>query len=405
MATVTQAAADHYEYITSETALAVAAARRAWGRVNPDFIGPSWREQAMILGPALGTSMQAAAYAGTRYGVMDLAQRGVYVQPTAFAVSTQFGHAAPSGVPLETVLLAPMKRALKWIGDGEDPLEALSKGRSLLDGIVRTFVADAGRLAGSTDIATRPGVGWIRMLNPPSCDACSILAGRWYRWNAGFLRHPRCRCIHRPSQSLAAARSEGLIDDPYEYFNSLSEEEQNRRFGKDKAQAIRDGGDIYRVQNSWRGRDGLTTAEGTSKRGYASEGRLTPEGIYRTAGSREEAVNLLRQHGYVLDGGQVAGGSIQGRDYEGFGQLGRGGTRMGASRAVEQAQLTGVRVEGDRYTATAAERRVIDARSRYEAALEGRNPYGRGEATALVKARAELEYRDVLERGGQIYTS
>jgi hypothetical protein len=49
----------------------------------------------------------------------------------------------------------------------------------------------------------------------------------------------------------------------------------------------------------------MTTTEGTTKRGLAGsrlEGRqrLTPDGIYRIASDRTEALQLLKQHGYLL---------------------------------------------------------------------------------------------------------
>lgn len=408
MATVTDAAADHYERIQALQAVTVSAGRCAWANIDERNIASSWRSQLPTLTSVTASSLTLAAESGAEYGVLDMAQRGSYVAPSAFVNPSAFGAAAPSGVPLETALTAPAVRVLGWISDGYDAAQALTMGRSLLDGTMRTFVSDSARQAASVDIATRPGVGYVRMLNPPSCDSCAILAGRFYRWNAGFLRHPRCDCIHRPSSSVEAAKSEGLIGDPYEYFNGLSKADQNRIFGQYKAQAIRDGGDIYRVQNSWRGRDGLYTAEGTSRRGFASSlngQRLTPEGIYRTAGSRDEALELLSEHGYLLDAGQVSGGSILGSNYTGYGALGRGGTRVGASRAVDDATVTGIRDPNVRATMTEAERRLFDARMNYETALAGDNPYGRGPATALHKAQAEVDYRRWLASGGQIYTS
>lgn len=412
MATVTAAARAHYERVQAAQTVARTAARRAWRRINPDHIIGSWREQTSVVAPVTLSAMATAAQSGARYGVADMAARGTYVEPTSFVRPAAFAQSAPSGMPLEWTLAAPATRTVAWIGKGIEPTRALAMGGTLLDGMMRTFVNDAGRQAASADVAARPGVGYVRLLNPhmtgsPPCGACTILAGRWYRWNQGFMRHPRCRCIHRPVQSLDAALSEGLVDDPYEYFHSLSTEGQDRVFGKHKAEAIRGGADIYRVQNSWRGRDGLYTSEGTARRGFASDmrgRRLTPDGIYRTASTKAEALQLLEAHGYIT-GAQVGGGNILGRYYEGFGQMGRGGTRVGATAAVRQARETGVRVPGSPATATAAERRVIDAQARYQTALDGRNPFGRGTATPAVKAKAELDYRYWLDRSGHIYTS
>lgn len=61
------------------------------------------------------------------------------------------------------------------------------------DRAVTTQIRDAGRGASSLAIAARPKVtGYVRMLVPPSCSRCAILAGKEYRWNQGFQRHPNC---------------------------------------------------------------------------------------------------------------------------------------------------------------------------------------------------------------------
>jgi len=212
------------------------------------------------------------------------------------------------------------------------PRQALAGGLKLLERNISTTLADTGRTAASVDIVTRPQVGYVRMLNPPSCSRCTVLAGRYYKWNAGFRRHPRCDCIHQPSKGIDAAKSEGLIADPYDYFNGLSEAEQDKAFTKAGAQAIRDGADISQVVNARRGmatsQGLLITREGTTKRGYYGRGkspRLMPETIYQTAGSREEALRMLKQYGYITDQGQVLA-PIRG---EGFGFAGGRKNRLG----------------------------------------------------------------------------
>ena len=196
--------------------------------------------------------------------------------------------------------------------------------------MVLTEIADAGRGAAGVQIAARPRVGYVRMLNPPSCSRCVILAGRFYRWNQGFLRHPRCDCTHVPTMvtDQAEAFAHGLIDDPYEAFERMSEAEQNRVFTNAGAQAIRDGADMYQVVNARRGMKyrGAFTTEGTSKHGWAGQilrkgqKRMTPETIYRLNPSREQAVEALRAQGYITGRGQVSGGALLGQyeaTYEG----------------------------------------------------------------------------------------
>lgn len=260
----------------------------------------------------------------------------------------------------------------------------------------------------------------------------------WHTANSLIVSN--CDCVHVPSaaKSTAAAEAEGLITDPYAYFNDLPKADQDRLFTPSGAQAIRDGGDIYQVVNARRGiaRGGRKggrrasdarrawTREGTTKRGaYVKAGgtaryRLTPEGIYSRASSREEALDLLREYGYILPAGQVPGGSIRGANYQGFGQMGAGGRRRAATNAVLDASATGERNPNSRYTMTAAERRVADARWRWDLSRMGIDPTSSGAtelrggaaiggatrpSTPEMTARYEREYRYQLARGGQIY--
>lgn len=160
-------------------------------------------------------------------------------------------------------------------------------------------------------------VGYVRMINPPSCRDCVVLAGKWYRWNKGFERHPNCDCRHIPaSESI----SSDLVVNPLSYFESLSEEEQNRYFGKNNATAIREGADISQVVNQTRAHGSVFVAddgrrytkEGTSKRSLAQyqrkrlglpamKMRPTVWQIYRDAkGDREVAMRMLTDFGYIL---------------------------------------------------------------------------------------------------------
>lgn len=383
----------------------------AWdATVIPARIRDSWAETIPTAVEGLSLALTEAATEGVDYGATALAVQGDYVAPRAFVNPAAFGTGfAASGAPLATVLAAPTRLALNQIKAGAAPSAALAQARGLLAGIARTQVADTARIAAQVDVAVRPSVSYIRMVEADACSRCIVLAGKRFRWNAGFLRHPRCRCVHvmATAKALEGARAEGYLEDPYDVFERMSEQEQDRIWGPHNAQAIRDGADIYRVTNARRGANGLLTAEGTSRRGFAHElrgKRLTPEGIYRTAGSRERALELLEQHGYVLPGGQEPGGSIRGWDYEGFGQMGRGGTRRGATDAVLEARRTGIRQPGDIYTATAAERRLIDAQLRWDAVREGRNPFSSAPLTPKIAAQVETDYRRWLNSRGQIFT-
>jgi hypothetical protein len=269
------------------------------------------------------------------------------------------------------------------------------------------------------DMAVRKNVGYVRMLTLPSCGRCVVLAGRFYRWNAGFLRHPRCDCRHVPSSENVAG---DLRTDAYEAFNSYTPAQQDKHFGKGGAQAIRDGADVSQVVNSRRGMSasGRMTTEGTSRRGNyrqvtGRDRRMTPQAIYDlNKGDRAAAVRDLERYGYILPGGQNPLGALRGQR-EGFGALGRGGTRVGASAAVQQARETGVRDPLIRATMTTAERRLADAETRWRLVQQGVNPFGAPTMTSraaysappltpAVAALVEQDYRRWLRTNGEVFT-
>jgi hypothetical protein len=215
------------------------------------------------------------------------------------------------------------------VADGMFLTQAIRVGTKRVNRIVATQVADAARVATGVATTVSRADGYIRMLTPPSCSRCIILAGAWYPSMTPFERHPLCDCVHIP----AAEYLRSDVTSPEDYFASLSEAEQDRVFTIAGAQAIRDGADIARVVNARRGANGLTPASGRLTaaeaqllRGGRQRGRLQrvdvggrqlfvttelgrrrrpprlmPESIYELAdGNREEAIRLLKAYGYIL---------------------------------------------------------------------------------------------------------
>lgn len=380
--------------------VALRVARRFWRGVNLNDLSGSWVRSLAGLQPAIEEIQFQAAVLGAGYGASTLAAQGKYESPRSFVDPSGFVGSAPDGRSLSGLLYSPVAQVKAAIAGGMQPIVAAKAGRGVLDRNVQTLVADTGRAAASVDIAARPRVGYVRMLTLPSCPRCVILAGKFFRWNAGFRRHPRCDCRHIPSTESIAG---DLTTDPYEYFRSLDAEAQDKAFGKPAANAIRDGADIFQVVNANRGTKpgGLITTEGASRAGNFGRGRpprLTPEGIYSQGLPRAETLKLLERNGYILPGGQNPTGVIRGQA-EGFGALGRGGTRVGVREAVLEARRTGERNLALRATMTAAERRVFDAQANWDAVSAGRNPYGRGKLTPELAAAAENDFRNIIVNG------
>lgn len=343
-------------------ALTTSTVGKLWQRMGNDF-DASWRELRPQMLRTLTAGQLATAAQSAGYVQAVLNETGDdggdpigQLNPSAFAGT------ASDGRDLSTLLdFAPIT-AKHAVGQGQSVPDALAEANRWLTLATLTQLADTRREFVAADIGRRPKLGgYVRMLNPPSCYRCAILAGKFYRWNTGFQRHPRCDCVHVPASENMA---KNLTTDPYTYFKSLSAPDQVKVFGKSEARAINDGADIYRVANI-RNR-GLSVAGSRQAIKYGTPTRVTVDQIYRTAGTRTNAIRLMRDHGYIT-GEQVAGGNILGQR-EGFGTLGKGGKARAASDAVTRARTTGVRDPLNRYTMTAAERRLYDAKLRLDAA-------------------------------------
>ena len=391
-----ETAVKHYRAMLRLQRSARAAAAVAWSSLSAAYLSESWDSVSPALVAAVSKLQLDAATRGAGYGGNTLADQGLYEAPEAWVDPSSLAGVSSRGASLGAALYSAIPHTKDLIAGGMPERVALARGREVLQMSAAAQVADAGRTAAGLDTFARPRVGYVRMLNPPSCSRCSVLAGRFYRNNEGFQRHPRCDCVHVPTTRTEAAESEGLVHDPYAYFESLSESAQDKTFGKAQAQAIRDGADLFQVVNSRRGMsyagvsaDGTRrgqkvvsdfTREGTTRRalwgGANPRGkRLTPDAIYAQGLPREATLDLLAKHGYLLPQGQVAEGAIR-----------------GAGPVVPRSDLT------------AAEKRLQTARLRWEAVQDGRNPHGRGPLTPEVAARVEGDYRRWLASNGQIHT-
>jgi hypothetical protein len=308
------------------------AVERLWARIGPrEDWARAWDVDAATR--TLVTGQLAAARDAETYLGQVLPQVGLPDEPVGALQPEAFAGVASDGRDLAGLLEQPLIRA-RTAGGG---LEGLEAGAAQLRMIVMTQVADAAREAVQAGIVARPGVGgYVRMLAGKSCPRCVILAGRWYRWSAGFRRHPHCDCRHIPA---AEDRAEDWTTDPRRALAAG----QVRGLTRDQLRAIGDGADLGQVVNASRGtstavvggRVVRVTTEGTTRAGYASyvrraiarergtaaaetatrvgrrgavqdyvvrrtAPRLMPGEIYRVAESREDAIRLLISNGYVM---------------------------------------------------------------------------------------------------------
>lgn len=354
-----QLAVDHYREQQQLQARLAARVGRHWQAMGADFV-PSWARIRDVVYQDVFAASVLAAESSAAYAHQMAAETGVGGEPRASIVTTAFASVTESGASLDTVLeLAPMQ-ARTAVERGQSPAGALRTAGAWLTMVAINEVTASATDAVQTTMAVTPQMtGYVRMLNPPSCSDCAILAGKWFRWNEGFQRHPRCDCRHIPVGEDAAG---DVRTDPYAYFNSLPVAEQARVFGTAEAEAIRSGADIYRVVNiRKRGVGGARAG-----RIYGTPTKLTARQIIEQSTSRAHAYALLEEHGYIT-GPQVRGGNIFGRFNEPFAvPISRPLVPGSARERVLQARATGQRNPLDRATMTAAERRLFDANYRLE---------------------------------------
>lgn len=362
MPSLLQSPRSYYQEQQALATATVAGVAKLWKQMGDEF-DDSWARLRPPVLQLVQNGRLAVAQTSAGYTEAVLAETEQVAPPAGDLTPAAFIRSAPDGRDMGTLLDGAVYEAKTAVGEGQAPRAALETAGRWLTGTLLTVMADTGRSVVGADIISRPAVGgYVRMLNAPSCPRCIILAGKWFRWNEGFLRHPRCDCRHIPAAEDTAG---SLTTDPYEYFRSLSNAEQEKLFGRSEARAIREGGDIFRIVNTKN--RGLATAKAAKR--YGTPSRMTVDDIYRTAGTRTNAIAMLEREGYIT-GPQTRDGNIVGRLTEGFGQLGKGGRARAASDAVTAARAAGVRDPLNRYTMTAAERNLYDAHARLQEAIQ-----------------------------------
>jgi hypothetical protein len=300
-------------------AKAKAAAARYWRQVDPAQAVTSWDQTASRGMVATLTAVQAEAARGAQgYVAVALGEQGATPDPSGTVSLRAFAGVAADGRDLVSLLAQPALEVDAFVRQGMDPGSAGAIGLRHLQRIAVNEAQDATRVStGVAMVNDRSATGYIRMLTPPSCSRCVLLAGRWYRYDAGFLRHPQCDCVGVPAAQAPEIAS------PEQVFKSMSDAELAKAgWNKSDIDAIRSGADIYQVTNAKRelqsvtvaGRQVQITLVGTGRRGLAGQRlgikrgqkvvRLTPATLYvqakRAGWSRDELLTQLWRHGYIL---------------------------------------------------------------------------------------------------------
>lgn len=289
-----QASRDQYLALQRLTVATLLLVRREWAKMGGDF-DASWARLGPRIALLTASAQLGAARTGIAYIDRVLTELNVDAPADGAVSAVALAGIASDGRPLDSLLTGAVTTAKSQVGNGFPVSTALAAGGSWLDMAVHTQVADADRNGAGVAIAARPAItGYVRMLNPPSCPRCAVLAGKFYRWNTGFQRHPRCDCTHIPASENVAG---DFRTDPFEAIKAG----QVTGLSKADTRAILDdGADPSKVINTHR--SGMPySVDGVkfTREAAGRKPRLMPESIYQKATSREDAIRLLRSNGYL----------------------------------------------------------------------------------------------------------
>lgn len=281
-----------------------------WRAVPPAAVGQVWGQQLPQAVGAFTVAQQVAAGMADGYTRTVLAAQGLDPAPAGAVDPGAFAGTGASGFPLEDLLSIPAQAVESAVGAGAPIGAAASSGEGLLSRYAHTETGDAGRLSTQSALTARRVGGYVRVVTPGCCARCAILAGRWYRYNASFLRHPGCSCQGVPAGSEDGAVAEGFVTDA----KALFDEGKVSGLSQAESQAIALGADPAQVVNA---RDGMYaaggrsyTSSGTTRRGVAgarilarsmAEAKGAPLAVYRNfAVDRLTLARFQAQYGPIM---------------------------------------------------------------------------------------------------------
>jgi hypothetical protein len=292
---------------------------REWRKIDPARLDLSWLSVLLRLLAIVTAGQREAASRAPAYLAAVIRAQGVAPDPGHRLLPDPFSGIASDGRGLDTLLYSPVVGAKHAIAQGASVDDALAQAERQLAMLTQTQVQDAGRMSVQTAMADDSAVqGYLRVVHLPCCARCLILAGRWYRYSAGFQRHPNDRCTMMPAAEVIEPQ------DPADLLARMRKDHPAylaRSLTSGDLQALDHGADLNQVVNAHRGmataadqiRDRMAasyrqTREGTTRRGLAGQRlrgqqRMTPAAIFAQAASenwtRQQIVAQLMRAGYL----------------------------------------------------------------------------------------------------------
>ncbi len=287
-----QATSDLYATLQQYQLMLLVVGRRLWSRMLLGDFDGSWSRIAPQMVAFVAGAQLAAARAGVAYVPAVLAETEQPDEPAVAIRPQAFSGRASDGRGLPGLLEGAVVASKRAVARGVDGGDALALGRTWLEQALQTAVTDAARDATAASIIARPQIGWVRMVNPPCCSRCAVLAGRVYKWNDGFRRHPRCDCLHIPT---TVANADPFMASPAE----LVRRGQVTDLTRGQRERLDEGADLVRVLNesrdAWRVR--MEADRRAARRQQRPASIATVHDFMASLTSRVEAVDAMRAAG------------------------------------------------------------------------------------------------------------
>lgn len=204
-----------YQHETKRlTAAAYQLVTKAWQKIDPSRIVPSWDRQLASLFPDLLALQLLAAGTAERYLTDCLAEQNETLPVAGVVVPQAWAGRTSDGRELASLIRHPAFSATQLVQHGRKPAIAIAQSGRQATRLVVTQIQDTSRQAATAAITGRIGASWTRITSPPSCDRCLLLHGKTFRWNQGFRRHPLCDCRHVPGTSRTLPDLTGQVNKP-----------------------------------------------------------------------------------------------------------------------------------------------------------------------------------------------
>lgn len=244
---------------------------KLWERVDFAQLDASWA----VVGPAI---VQHANLA--QLTIVNEADRYTSALAIAYGVDRNAERVVPesligidgSGRPVSSLLHGAVTSTKQAVGAGLSRVQAFEVGASFLAAMMKTALADIGRSADLTSATAKNFTRYVRVVNAGACSRCAQLAGI-DSYKVAFDRHPACKCTTAPIVDGQSKVPAGFHETPEDYFESLTEAEQNRIFTKGGAEAIRSGANVSDVVSARRGASGISTSRGIGRETVPNSGR------------------------------------------------------------------------------------------------------------------------------------